>query len=63
MLDQGQATCPDNSHKQLTRLATGKHVHQEQIIRGHACKRIPKQEQEWYAYNPFIVKDWAEGQR
>lgn len=63
MLDQGQATFPNKSHNRLMRSAKGKDLCQEQIIRGRACKYVPKQEQGWYAYNPFTVKDCAEGQR
>lgn len=55
-LDQGQATSPNKSQNRLTRRAKGPRT-------SHACKYIPKQEQEWYAYNPFRVKDWAGGQR
>lgn len=45
-LDEGQAASPNKSQNRLTRLAKGPRTR-------HACKYIPKQEQQWYAHNPL----------
>lgn len=61
MLDQGQATSHNKSYNKLMRPAKGKCIRQEQIIRGQACKCIPKTRTGAVRMQSFIVKDWADG--